>query len=113
MDTRSTLTLGLALGLTLVAGAARADGPSAGYGAQEVGTIRYINRAQSLVVLANGTELRAPDPAMLSHIAEGQMVRVDFTNDGARSVINSIEPAGPDDAIGASPTTEPGPHFHG
>jgi hypothetical protein len=114
MDTRSTLTLGLALGLTLVAGAARADGPSAGYGAQEVGTVRYINRAQSLVVLDNGTELRAPDPRMLSNIAEGELVKVDFTNDGVRSILNFIEPAGSDDATGASPNTDqPGPHFHG
>jgi hypothetical protein len=113
MDTRSTLTLALTLGLTLVTAAARADGPGAGYGAQEVDSIRYIDRALGLVVLADGTELRAPDPAMLSRVTEGQTVRVDYTNDGTRSVINSIEPTSPEDRPGASPLTEPGPHFHG
>lgn len=112
MDSRSTLTLGLALGLTLVAGAARADGPSAGYGAEEIGTVRYIDRTQGLVVLTDGAEFRAPDPRMLSDIAEGELVKVDFTNDGERSILNFIEPAGPDDATGASPGSEVGDHLH-
>jgi hypothetical protein len=119
MDTRRTLTLTLALGLplalglTLVAGAARADGPGGGYGGEEIGTIRYINRAQNLVVLTDGAEFRAPDPRMLLNLREGQVVRVDFTHDNERSVINSIEPANPEDSLGANPSTEPGPHFHG
>ena len=49
MDTPRTLTLTIALGLALVAGVARADGPGGGYGGQEIGAIRYINRAQNLV----------------------------------------------------------------
>jgi hypothetical protein len=112
MDTRSTLTLGLALGLTLVAGAARADGPSAGYGAEEIGTVRYINRTQGLVVLTNGAEFRAPNPRMLSGIAEGELVKVDFMNNGERSILNFIEPAGSEDVAGALPGSEVGEHLH-
>jgi CheY-like chemotaxis protein len=113
MDTRRTLTLTLALGLTLVAGAARADGPGSGFSGEEIGTIRYIDRTLNLIVLTDGAELRAPDPRMLSNLQEGQVVRVDFTHDSERSVINSIEPANTEDYPGASPSTEPGPHFHG
>jgi hypothetical protein len=112
METRSTLTLSLALGLTLVAGAARADGPSAGYGAEEIGTVRYINRTQGLVVLTDGAEFRAPDPRMLSDIAEGELVKVDFTNDGERSILNFIEAASPEDVSGALPGSEFGEHLH-
>jgi hypothetical protein len=112
MDTRKTLTLTLALGLTLVAGAARAEVGSA-YGGEEIGAISYIDRALNLVVLTDGAEFRAPDPRMLSDLREGQVVKVDFVHDNDRSVINSIEPANTEDNPGASPSTEPGPHFHG
>jgi len=111
MDTRSTLTVTLALGLTLVAGAARAGEFS--YGGEEIGTISYIDRALNLVVLTDGAEFRAPDPRMILNLQEGQRVKVDFMHDNDRSIINSIEPAGDDDSPGASPATEPGPHFHG
>jgi hypothetical protein len=113
MDTRSTLTVTLALGFTLVAGAAHADGVGSMYGGEEVGIISYIDRAQNLVVLTDGAEFRAPDPRMILNLQEGQRVKVDFMHDNDRSIINSIEPAGDDDSPGASPATEPGPHFHG
>jgi len=113
MDTPRTLTLTIALGLALVAGVARADGPGGGYGGQDIGAISYINRAQNLVVLTDGAEFRATDSRMLDNLKEGDLVKVDFTNDGSRSVINSIGPADVDGSTGASPITEPGPHFHG
>jgi len=113
MDTPRTLTLTIALGLALVAGVARADGPGGGYGGQDIGAISYINRAQNLVVLTDGAEFRATDSRMLDNLKEGDLVKVDFTNDGSRSVINSIGPADADSITGASPITEPGPHFHG
>jgi len=112
MDRQRMLTLGMALGLTLVAGAAWADGPSAGHGGEDIGTIRLLDRALSLVVLSDGAEFRAPDPAMLSNLKEGDLVRVDFMNDGGRSIINFIVPADADSIAGASPGSEPGPHEH-
>jgi len=108
-----TLALPLALGLTLVAGAARADGPGAAYGGVEVGTIRYINRAQNLIELTDGKEFRTTDSRMLLSLKEGELVKVDFTYDGDRWMINTIEPADANSSVGASPTTDPGPHTHG
>jgi hypothetical protein len=107
-----TLLLTTTLGLALVAGVARAqDGGS--YAGEEIGTIRFIDRALNLVVLTDGNEFRATDPRMLGNLKEGDLVKVDFTHDNDRSIINSIEPADADSSSGASPTTEPGPHFHG
>jgi hypothetical protein len=113
MSRHGTLMLATTLGLALVAGVARADGPGSAYGGVEIGTIRYVNRAQNLIVLTDGSEFRATDSAMLSNLSEGEVVKVDFTHDGDRSIINSIEPADVDSNPGAGPTTEPGPHFHG
>jgi len=113
MRSHSTLMLATTLGLALVAGVARADGPGAAYAGEEIGTIRYINRVQNLIVLTDGNEFRATDPRMLSDLHEGQLVKVDFTNDGDRSIINFIEPADADSSDGAIPGTEPGPHEHG
>jgi hypothetical protein len=106
------VALTIALGLALGAGTARADGPGAAYGGEEIGTIRYLNRAQSVVILTDGNEFHAPDPAMLNDLQEGEVVRVDFTHDYERGIINSIEPANVDMEAGASPSTEPGPHEH-
>ena len=112
MRRHGTLMLATTLGLALVAGVARADGPGSAYGGEEIGTIRYINRAQNLVVLSDGNEFRATDARMLRDLQEGQLVKVDFTQDADRSIINSIEPADADSSPGASPITEPGPHEH-
>jgi hypothetical protein len=112
MDRQRMLTLGIALGLTLVTGAAWADGPSAGYGGEEIGSIRFLDRALNLIILSSGAEYRAPDPAMLRNLKEGEMVKVDFMNDGERSIINFIEPADTDTIAGASTSSEMGPHDH-
>jgi hypothetical protein len=108
--TTLTLALPLALGLTLVAGTARADGPGDAYVGMEIGTSRYIDHAQNLVVLINGNEFRTTDPRMLLDLKEGEFVMVDFTHDGDRSTINSIEPADANGSVGARPITEPGPY---
>jgi hypothetical protein len=113
MRGHSTLMLATTLGLALVAGVARADGPGSAYGGEEIGTTRYINRAQNLVVLTDGNEFRATDQRMLRDLHEGELVKVDFTHDGDRSVINFIEPADANSSDGAIPGSEPGPHEHG
>ena len=113
MSRHGTLMLTTVLGLALVAGVARAEDGGSAYGGEEIGTIRYINRTQNLIILTDGNEFRATDARMLSNLHEGELVRVDFTHDGDRSIINFIEPADVNSTHGASPTTEPGPHFHG
>ena len=94
----------MALGVAVSFGHAAADGPDAGYGAREVGTVRFIDRALNLIQLQDGTELRTTDARMLQNIKEGMQVVVDFTNDGARNEINSIAPAAADSQADVSPT---------
>ena len=95
----------MALGVAMSVGHAAADGPDAGYGAREVGTIRFIDRALNLIQLEDGTELRTTDARMLQNIKEGMRVQVDFTNDGGlRNEINSIAPVAADSQVDVSPT---------
>ena len=94
----------MALGVAMSLGHAAADGPDAGYGAREVGTVRFIDRPLNLIQLGDGTELHTTDPRMLKNITEGMRVLVDFTNDGARNEINSIAPVGADSQVDVSPT---------
>jgi hypothetical protein len=49
---------------------------------------------------------------MLNNLKEGDIVKVDFTNNGERTYINSIAPATADDVAGASPASEVGEHLH-
>ncbi len=92
MSRLATVTLSVALGLVLGAGVgvARADGPGAAYAGEEIGTIRFLDRAQNLVVLTGGDEFYATDARMLSNLTEGELVKVDFTHDYDRSIINFI-----------------------
>ena len=113
MSRQATVALTLALGLALVTGVARADGPGAGYGGEEVGTIRFLDRAQNLVVLTGGDQFYATDPRMLRNLKEGDLVKVDFTHDNDRSIINFIEPATRESTDGAVPGSEIGNHYHG
>jgi hypothetical protein len=94
----------MALGVAMSFGHAVAGGPDAGYGAREVGTVRFIDRAQNLIQLEDGTELRTTDARMFQNIKEGMRVVVDFTNDGERNEINSIAPAAADSQADVSPT---------
>jgi hypothetical protein len=111
MERHRAVTLTLALGLALVAGPALA-GPGTQYAGEEIGKIRYINRTQNLVVLNDGMEFHATDSKMLDGLREGELVKVDFSYNGERAFLNSIEAASPDDTTGASPATDPGPHEH-
>ena len=97
----------MALGVAVSFGHAAAESPDAGYGAREVGTVRFIDRALNLIQLDDGTELRTTDPRVLRNIKEGMRVQVDFTNDGAsRNEINSIAPVGAGSPqVDVSPTT--------
>ncbi len=83
MSRLATVTLSIALGLVLGAGVgvARADGPGAAYAGEEIGTIRFLDRALNLVVLAGGDEFYATDQRMLSNLTVGELVKVDFTHD--------------------------------
>jgi len=94
----------MALGVAMSFGHAVADGPDDGYGAREVGTVRFIDRDLNLIQLEDGTELRTTDARMLKDIEEGMRVRVDFVHGGDRNELNSIEPVGPDAQVGVSPT---------
>ena len=82
------------------------------YAGQEIGTIRYINRMQNLVVLTSGEEFRASDERMLTPLREGELVKVDFSFNGEHALINFIEPADAEDSPGASPSTDADPHDH-
>ena len=94
----------MALGVAMSFGHAVAGGPDSGYGAREVGTVRFIDRALNLIQLEDGTELRTTDARMLRNIKEGMRVTVDFTNDGDRNEINSIAPVAADSPAPVSPT---------
>jgi hypothetical protein len=94
----------MALGVAMSFGHAVADGPDDGYGAREVGTVRFIDRDLNLIQLEDGTELRTTDPRMLQNIQEGMRVLVDFIHDGDRNELNSIAPVGADTETDVSPT---------
>jgi len=112
MNTPTALALTLALGMTLVGGAAFADGDEGGHSGEDISTISFIDRPLSLIILSDGMELRAPDPAMLNNLQEGELVKVDYTNNGERGYINAIAPASAEDIAGASPASEVGEHLH-
>ncbi|PYM96360.1 MAG: hypothetical protein DME04_02140 [Candidatus Rokuibacteriota bacterium] len=103
---RSRLVLGtMALTVAVWVGPAGAAGPGDSYGAQVVGTVRFLDRAMNLLQLADGTELRTTDSRLLRNIREGMRVKVDFTHAADLNELNSIEPVGADVTSGASPTT--------
>jgi hypothetical protein len=84
----------MALGIAVSAGHAMAGGVASDTsGGQEIGTVRFVDRALNLVQLDNGTELRASDPRMLTNIREGMHVTVDFSEDNGTHTLNSISPA--------------------
>jgi hypothetical protein len=68
----------MAPGVAMSFGHAAADGPDSGYGAREVGTVRFIDRPLNLIQLDDGTELRTTDARMLQNIKEGMQVLVDW-----------------------------------
>ena len=112
MDRYRTGVFAVVLGLALVGGAGSVSARANEYAGEEIGTIRYINRTQNLVVMSSGTELHATDQRMLDGLREGELVRADYSFNGEKAILNFIEPRSPDDSPGASPSTDPGPHEH-
>ena len=55
------------------------------------------------VAVSVGDSLRTTDARLLQNVTEGEWVKVDFTYDGDKNMLNSIEPAGPDEPLGAIP----------
>jgi len=62
MDRYRTGAFTVVLGLALVGGATSAYARANESGGQEIGTIRYINRMQNIVVLTNGEEWTIATP---------------------------------------------------
>jgi len=90
-----------------------ADGPGGEYGAEKMGTVRFMDRQLNLIQLDSGLELRASDSRLLKDIHEGMEVRVDYTASGDKNEINSIEPVTSDTAVGVRPTGVGGSGYHG
>jgi hypothetical protein len=95
------------------AGPVLADGPGGEYGAEKIGTVRFIDRKLNLIQLNGGLELRTTDSGLLKDIHEGMQVKVDYTANGDKNVINSIEPVTDDTAVGVRPTGVGGSGYHG
>jgi len=112
MEKHRALTLTLALGLTLVAAGPAFAQHGGQYAGQEIGTIRYINRAQNLVALDDGRWFYTTDQRMLDGLREGEVVKVDFWTNGERAYLNSIAPPAADEAPGASIGTGSGASQH-
>jgi len=103
----------MALGLVASVGPVMADGPGGEYGAEKMGTVRFIDRKLNLIQLDGGLELRTTDSRLLKDIHEGMQVKVDYTVSGDRNEINSIEPATSDSPVGVRPTGVGGSGYHG
>jgi len=95
--TQTLVTLAAASVVALVAGLAEADVREPDYRGYAIGTIRSIDRAESVVTMGDGLRLRATDPGLLEALAEGDLVKVDFARESDGWVIRTIE-AGDADA---------------
>ncbi len=91
MSTRTTLTITIALGLALLGGAGAARAAEDGTAGEAISTIRSIDPEQHRLVLTDGLELLATDTSVLDTLHEGEIVRVAFTQEGGRLVIDRIE----------------------
>ena len=103
---RLTRTRAAVAAATLVVAAtavANAATPDTTYRGQAIGTIRSIDRDESVVTMADGLRLRASDPDVLQPLREGDLVKVDFAHDTDGWVIRSIEGA---DTDGGFPDTD-------
>src|SRR5437773_10312146 len=93
----------LALGMAVWVGQAAADGPGDTYGAQKLGTVRFLDRAMNLLQLDDGTELRTTDSRLLRNLREGMRVKVRFTHEGEPNQANRIEATGAATPVGPTP----------
>jgi len=92
----SVWTSGVLAAVAIVAtaaGGARAAMPEPAYRGHAIGTIRSIDRADSVVTMSDGLRLRAPDAHILEDLQEGDLVRVDFAHERGGWVIRTIEGA--------------------
>ena len=99
----------MSLVVVVSAGSALAFGPDSGNSGSKVARIAFIDRAQNLIQLSDGMELRAASPKMLDNLTVGQWVKVDYSSDGDRVTLNSIAAARPDEISAVSPATLGGP----
>jgi len=89
--TQTLVALAAAAVIALVGGRAAADVREPDYRGYAIGTIRSIDRAESVVTMGEGLHLRATDPALLEALAEGDLVKVDFAHESDGWVIRTIE----------------------
>jgi len=91
MNTRTTLTITMALGLALGGNAGSARAAAGATRGEDISTVQAINPEQHLVVLADGLQLVATDPSVLAALHEGEIVKVAFKEEGGRLVIDRVE----------------------
>jgi len=90
--TQTVVTLAaVAAVLALVVGLADADVRGPDYRGYMIGTIRSIDRAESVVTMGDGLRLRATDPDLLESLRAGDLVKVDFAHASDGWVIRTIE----------------------
>ena len=100
MERYRTGAFAIVLGVALLGSAASVHARAQEWAGQEVGTIRYINRQQNVIILDNGDEFRTTDPRVLQPLREGELVKVDFSFNGDHAVINFVEPSTPETTVG-------------
>ena len=82
-----------AAGLILLASGAFAGPPSLNDSSGFVtGTVRYVNLQQGVVILQDGTELRATGPHQLDALQEGRRARFTFEQTVDRKLIRTVQP---------------------
>jgi len=91
MSRRTTVTITIALGLTLLGGPAAALAAGEPTSTEAISTVREVDPERHLLVLSSGLNLVATDPAVLEALHAGDIVRVVFTDEGGRLFIDSIE----------------------
>ena len=112
MDRYRTGAFTIVLGLALLGSAATVHARAQEYAGQAVGTIRYINRQQNVIILENGDEFRTTDQRVLQSLREGELVKVDFWTNGERAYLNSIAPPAAEDLSGTGVSTQGGVSQH-
>ena len=89
--TQTLVALAAAAVVALVVGRATADVRAPDYRGYTIGTIRSIDRAESVVTMGDGLRLRATDPDLLESLRAGDLVKVDFAHESDGWVIRTIE----------------------
>ena len=90
MSRRTTLTITMVLGLTLIGGATAAHAADAAKGVA-TSRVRAVDPARQMVVLNDGLSLTTTDPAVLAAVREGEIVQVAYTQEGDRLIISKIQ----------------------